>query len=85
MYLEHEFEYVINHAGHPIGYVEGQAVLHAWGMIDFDWKISEVWLRDADSRKLFKIDPETSLGKEITEWLYQREADRIEEHIVLEA
>jgi hypothetical protein len=40
---------------------------------------------DTDSHQLFKIDPETPLGKEITEWLYKQEANHIEEHIVLEA
>ena len=40
----------------PIGCIDGRAVFHVWGIIDFDWKISELWLRDADSRELFKLD-----------------------------
>ena len=82
MYLEHEFEYVIEHDKHPIGSIDGTAVCHIWGIIDFDWKISELWLRDADSRDLFKLDLESTLGQEITTWLYANKSDYIEEKIL---
>ena len=64
MYLEHEFEYAIKHDNHPIGCIDGRAVFHVWGIIDFDWKISELWLRDADSRELFKLELDSILGQE---------------------
>ena len=82
MYLEHEFEYVIKHDKHAIGCIDGRAVFHVWGIIDFDWKISELWLRDADSRDLFKLDLESNLGQEILTWLYANNSDYIEEKIL---
>ena len=62
MYLEHEFEHVINHDGHPIAVIEGKAIFHVWGLIEFDWKISELWLRDTDSRDLFTLDLDSDLS-----------------------
>jgi hypothetical protein len=82
MYLEHEFEYAIKHDNHPIGCIDGRAVFHVWGIIDFDWKISELWLRDVDSRELFKLDLDSNLGQEIVTWLYADKSDHIEEQIL---
>ena len=70
MYLEHEFEHVINHDGHPIAVIEGKMIFHVLGsMIGFDWKISELWLCDSDSGELFKLNLNCRLGQEIMTWL----------------
>jgi hypothetical protein len=83
MFLEHEFEHAIAHDGHPIAVIEGRAIFYVWGLIaDFDWKISELWLRDTDSRELFKLDLESRLGQEIATWLYANKSDYIEEKIL---
>jgi hypothetical protein len=69
MYLEHEFEHVIKHDGHRIAVIEGRVIFHVLDLIEFDWKISELWLRDSDSGELFKLDLNCRLGQEIMTWL----------------
>jgi hypothetical protein len=49
-------------------------------MIDFDWKVTEVWLRGTDGHQLFKIDPESPLGKEIVGAAYHSECFLISGH-----
>jgi hypothetical protein len=82
MYLEQEIEHVINYDGHPIAVIEGRAIFHVWGLIEFDWKISELWLRDTESRELFKLDLNSPLGQEIMTWVYANKSDYIEEKIL---